>query len=104
MVCGLEQKPACGYLGYEHPKVQGWDCDIQRGKKAKCESPRDCGLCRGEVSHLPCCSGSCSPGLGRREEPLLDLTTTRVWQQIDPQMLSPGLDSVGGEVQSKEKA
>ena len=93
MVCGLEQKPACGYLGYEHPKVQGWDCDIQRGKKAKCESPRDCGLCRGEVSHLPCCSGSCSPGLGRREEPLLDLTTTRVWPHPGIEPGSPALQA-----------
>ena len=78
VVCRLEQKPACGYLGYKHSKVQGWDCDTQRGNKAKCELPRGCGLCRGEVSHHLCYVGSCSPGLGRRGEPLLDLTTIRV--------------------------
>ena len=54
MVCKLEQKPACGYLGYEYPKVQGRDCDTQRGKKAECEPPRDCGLCRGLISSLLC--------------------------------------------------
>lgn len=84
------------------------DCDIQRGKKAECEPPRDCGLCRGLISSLLLC-GKLLTMAGEEGRATLDLTTTRVWPQIDLSKAGPRrcrdlLDSVECDGQRKEKA
>lgn len=109
MVCRLEQKPACGYLGYEHSKVQGWDCDTQRERRPSVNYPGAVGSAEVRSHIFPVMWEAAHQGWGGGESHSLisqpsgfDHKSTSARQ--GPQMQRPGLDSVGGDGQRKENA